>query len=146
MWVRVEELVCDEGQGLDHERQDVEVALSLLVLPGSLARDHRVYILEGIAKEGKQVRQVHHALGQDCDNLVDMVLHADEYVDDKLIWNVVETLLKVAYAALWMFLEHLELWVLLVQLVSDCAADNVGEHGLEGLLIAVIVLNWQHEA
>ena len=40
-----------------------------------------------------------------------------------------------------MLLENFELWVLLVKLVCDRSADDVSKHRLEGLLIAVIILN-----
>ena len=70
-----------------------------------------------------------------------MILHARENVHYQLIWNVIETLVKVADATLGMLLEHLELGVLLIQLVSDRPADDVGKHRLESLLVAVIILN-----
>ena len=70
-----------------------------------------------------------------------MVLHADKDINDELIRDVVETLLKVTDTALRMLFEHLEFRILLVQLVSDCAADDIGEHRLECLLVAIIVLD-----
>ena len=57
-----------------------------------------------------------------------MVLHADENIDYKLIWNVVETLVEVANTALRVLLENFELRILLVELVSDSAADDVCKH------------------
>ena len=57
-----------------------------------------------------------------------MVLHADENIDYKLIWNVVETLIKVADAALRVLLENFEFGILFVEFVSDSAADDVCKH------------------
>ena len=57
-----------------------------------------------------------------------MVLHADKNVDDKLIRNIVETLLEVTNTAFRVLLEDLEFRVLFVQLVGDCTADNVSQH------------------
>ena len=74
-----------------------------------------------------------------------MLLHADEDVDDELIRNVVESLVKVADTALGVLFEHLELRVLLVQLVSNGAANDVREHRLESLLVTVVILD-RHEA
>ena len=75
-----------------------------------------------------------------------MILHTDENIDHKLIWNVVETLIEVAYAALRVLLENFELGILLVQLVGDGAADNVCQHRFKRLLITVVILDGQHEA
>ena len=75
-----------------------------------------------------------------------MVLHADKDINDEFIRDIVETLLKVTDTTLWMFFKHLEFRVLLVQLMSDCAADDIGEHRLECLLVAIIVLDGQHKA
>lgn len=74
-----------------------------------------------------------------------MLLHANENVNDKLIGDVVESLIKVANTTLRVLFEDFELGVLLVQLVCDCTANDVGEHRFESLLIAVIVLDG-HEA
>lgn len=73
-------------------------------------------------------------------------MHVHENVDYELIWDIVETLVEVAYAALRMLLEDLEFRVLLVQLVSDGAADDVRKHGLQGLLVAVVVGDGQCKA
>ena len=75
-----------------------------------------------------------------------MVLHADENIDYKLIWNVVETLIEVANAALRVLLENFELGILFVELVSDGAADDVCKHRLKSLLITVVILDGQDEA
>lgn len=70
-----------------------------------------------------------------------MVLHADENVDNELIWDVVESLVKVADTSLGMLLKDLEFGILLVQLMSDGPANDVGKHGFKGLLVAVVVLD-----
>lgn len=57
-----------------------------------------------------------------------MVLHADEDVDDKLIRDIVETLLEVTNTAFRVLFEDLKFWVLLVKLVGDCAADDISQH------------------
>ena len=75
-----------------------------------------------------------------------MVLHADENIDYKLIWNVVETLIEVANTALRVLLENFELWILLIKLVSDSAADDVCKHRFKSLLIAIVILDRQHKA
>ena len=74
-----------------------------------------------------------------------MVLHADENIDNKLIWDIVEPLVKVADTSLSVLLKDLEFGILLVQLMSDGSANDVGEHRFKRLLIAVVVLNG-HEA
>mmetsp|Transcript_35903 Transcript_35903/g.47233 ORF Transcript_35903/g.47233 Transcript_35903/m.47233 type:complete len:210 (-) Transcript_35903:388-1017(-) len=74
-----------------------------------------------------------------------MVLHADEDVHNELVGDVVEALVEIAHTALRVLFENLELGVLLVQFVSNGAADDVSEHRLEGLFVAVVVLNG-HEA
>lgn len=75
-----------------------------------------------------------------------MVLHADENIDYKLVWNVVETLIEVANTALRVFLENFELWILLIKLVGDGAADDVSKHRFKSLLITVVILDGQHKA
>lgn len=86
----------------------------LFVLTGALARYHRIHVLQSRRKEVEQVWEVHHTLREDIDNLVDMVLHVYENVYNELIWDVIETLLEVANSTLWMLLENLKFWVLLV--------------------------------
>ena len=70
-----------------------------------------------------------------------MILYANKDVDNELIRDIVEPFAEIAYTTLGVLLEYLKLRVLLVKFVRNCPADDVCEHGLKSLLIAVIVLH-----
>ena len=53
LWVSVQKLVGDAGQGLNHELKNVIISICLLILARSLACDHWVDILEGCSEEGE---------------------------------------------------------------------------------------------
>ena len=98
-----------------------------------------------MAKEGEQVRQIEHALGKDLDDLIGVVLQAAEDVNHQLVWDVLESLVEVAYSSVWMLFEYFEFRVLLVQFVGESSADDIGEHSLDSLLVTLIVLNREHD-
>ena len=109
-------------------------------LSRSLACNHWVYVLECLGKEGEKIWKVHHTSREYSNDLTSIFLYAYEDVDNKLIRDVVKPFSEIADSALWMLLENLKLWILLVKFVRDCPADDVCEHRLKSLLIAVIVL------
>ena len=43
-----------------------------------------------------------------------------------------------------MFFKHFELGVLFIQLMSQSSADDICQHGLKSLFIAIIFSNWVH--
>jgi hypothetical protein len=67
------------------------------------------------------------------------LLEGQENVNDKLVRNVLESLLVVADAALWMLFKSLVFWVELVELVGNGATDHVSDDLFESLFIRVIV-------
>ena len=143
--VCIEELVSNLRQGLNHQLEKVVCVGSSLSVATALARDHRVHILEGLAEEREQVRQIEHALGEDLDDLIGVVLQTAEDVDYQLVWHVLESLVEVADATIWVLLEHLELWILLVQFVGHRSADDVCKNCLNSLLVTLIVLDGKHD-
>ena len=68
-----------------------------------------------------------------------MLADSEHDVDNKLIGDVIKSLVKVANAALGVLFEIFVFGVLLVKLVGECPAYYVGEHVLEGELVRVFV-------
>jgi len=112
--VSVEEAVSNHAKGLDHKREKVDLAGRLRALSGPFARHHSVDVAEGGAKEGHQVWQILHTLGENTNDLISMLLHANEDIDNQLVGDVIEPLIEVTNTALGVLLEDLELRVLLV--------------------------------
>lgn len=73
-----------------------------------------------------------------------MVLDLHEDIDYDFIGQEVESVVEVLHSTLRMLLEDFELRVGLVELERDDAANDVGEHVLEGELVAVVVCDGRH--
>ena len=72
-------------------------------------------------------------------------MHVGKNIDNELIRDVVEPFVKVSDTTFRVLFEDLEFRILLIKLMSNRAADDISEHGFEGLLIAIIILDG-HEA
>ena len=70
-----------------------------------------------------------------------MILNLHKDINHNLIRDIVESVIEVLNSAFVVLLEDFELWVSLIELQRNHAADNISEHVFEGQLIRVIVLN-----
>ena len=67
------------------------------------------------------------------------MLEGQENVNYELVRNVLESLLVVADAALWVLFKSLVFWVELVELVGNGATDHVSDDLFESLFIRIVI-------